>query len=58
LQRGRKLTVERGSVVVRYAPFGGTPSFPVTIRPSTVVALAGPLRLRIVPLGPGVMLCE
>jgi len=58
LQRGRKLTVERGNVVVRYAPFGGTPSFPVTIRPSTVVALAGPLRLRIVPLGPGVMLCE
>ena len=39
-------------------PFGGTPSLPVTMRPSTVVALAGPLRLRIVAIGAGAMLCE
>ena len=43
---------------VAYTPLLGTPSFPVTLRPSTVVALVGPLRLRIVPIDPGVLLCE
>jgi hypothetical protein len=58
LAKGQTLTFERGRVVLRYAPLLGTPSFPVTLPPSTIVALVGPLRLRIVPIDPGVLLCE
>jgi len=61
LNKGQELTFESGRVVVRYAPLGSTPSFPVTInaarQPSAVVALVGPLRLRIVALNPRVMIC-
>jgi len=61
LKKGQTLTFESGRVVVRYAPLGSTPSFPATInatnQPSTVVALVGPLRLRIVALSARVMVC-
>jgi hypothetical protein len=62
LDQGQQLTVEFGRVVLRYAPLGGTPSFPATLKatvaPSTIVALVGPLRLRLVRLDAGVMLCD
>jgi len=62
LDKGQQLTVEFGRVVLRYAPLGGTPSFPTTLKatvaPATIVALVGPLRLRLSPLNSGVMLCE
>jgi hypothetical protein len=61
VNKGQTLTFESGRVAVRYAPLGSTPSFPVTVnatnQPSAVVALVGPLRLRIVALKPGVMIC-
>ncbi len=62
LDKGQQLTVEFGQVLLRYAPLGATPSFPTTLKatvtPATIVALVGPLRLRLVPLNSGVMLCE
>jgi hypothetical protein len=59
LQKGDRLTVERGDVNINYVPRRGAPSFrPLVVKPSTVQALVGPLRLRIVPASGGVMLCS
>ena len=59
LDRGQKITIERGNVYVRYMPIGGAPSFGRRlVKPSTLVALAGPLRLLFVPAAPGVLLCQ
>jgi hypothetical protein len=59
LQKGDRLTVERGDVNISYVPRRSAPSFrPLVVKPSTVQALVGPLRLRIVPASGGVMLCS
>jgi hypothetical protein len=59
LQKGDRLTVERGSVNLTYVPLGGAPSLRTpTVKASTLEALAGPLRVRIVPVNRGVLLCD
>jgi hypothetical protein len=49
LQKGRRLTLHGGNATVVYLPDQGVPSAPAPITPSTFVALAGPLRLRVTP---------
>jgi hypothetical protein len=59
LERGDQLTIEGGSVHITYVPLGGAPSLRTPPVPaSTLVALAGPLRVRIVPVSEGVLLCS
>ena len=57
LRKGQTLTVKGGNVFVAYVPLGGAPSPRRLVKPSTLVALVGPLRIRIVAPGPGVSLC-
>jgi hypothetical protein len=58
LEKGQLLTVERGKVFITYAPLGATPSLRLKYGPSTLKALVGPLRLRIVPIDRGARICE
>jgi hypothetical protein len=59
LEKGDQLTIERGSVAITYVPLAGAPSLRTPpVKPSTLVALAGPLRVRIVPASKGVLLCS
>jgi hypothetical protein len=57
LERGDRLTIERGGVFAAYDPLGGTRSTPVVLKGETVMALVGPMRLRITRVFPGVLLC-
>jgi hypothetical protein len=59
LEKGDRLTIERGNVNITYVPLGGAPSLRTPpVQPSTLEALAGPLRVRIVPQSQGVLLCN
>jgi hypothetical protein len=60
LAQGQKLTFERGDASVAYLPLVGPRSAPQvnTVKPSTVEALVGPLRVIIKPETPGVLICE
>ena len=59
LEKGDQLTIERGNVNITYVPLGGAPSLRTPpVKPSTLEALAGPLRVRIVPVSEGVLLCS
>jgi hypothetical protein len=58
LARGQTITIERGRMWVSYVPVGATPSLRKPFGSSTLVALVGPMRLRIVPHDKGAMLCQ
>jgi len=59
LEKGDQLTIERGNVNITYVPLGGAPSLRTPpVKPSTLEALAGPLRVRIAPVSEGVLLCS
>jgi hypothetical protein len=58
LEAGQKITFERGNVFVTYVRVGGPPSLRLPFKPSTLVALAGPMRLRVVPANKGVLICS
>ena len=58
LERGQTVTIERGNVFVTYAPLDATSSLRRTVAPSTLKALVGPLRLRIVPIDKGALICQ
>jgi hypothetical protein len=57
LEKGDTLTIERGGAYVAYDPLGGAVSTPVLLRNSTVMAVVGPMRVRITRVFPGVLLC-
>ncbi|MDQ1455897.1 MAG: hypothetical protein QOH28_1517, partial [Actinomycetota bacterium] len=62
LQNGESITLARGTATVVYLPPAGAPSLPVAfsdpVRGSvTMVASAGPLRLRITPTPSNNRLC-
>ena len=58
LAKGQRLTFEGGNVSVAYLPVGGTRSLPQVVKPSTVVALVGPLRIIVKPIDAGARICE
>jgi hypothetical protein len=59
LEKGDELTVKRGKVNLTYVPPRGAPSLRTPpVQRSTLVALAGPLRVRIVPASGGALLCS
>jgi hypothetical protein len=55
---GDRIAIQGAFVFIRYLPFKGQASARIVVRPSSLVALAGPLRLRIVPGNRKSMLCE
>jgi hypothetical protein len=57
LQQGELLTLRTGKALIVYVPATGPASPSEPIAPSTLVALAGPLRLRITPASPNPTLC-
>ena len=58
LEKQDTLTIEGGSAYVRYVPPGRARSLVETLKPGSYVALAGPMRLRILPATSGVMICQ
>ena len=62
LQKGNSITLARGNATIVYLPSSSPPSRPVRFNksfmgPLTMVALAGPLRLRITPTPSNDRLC-
>src|SRR4029077_12620655 len=57
LERGKAFTVERANVLVAWEPAGKLRSRLSRLAPGTYRADVGPLRLRLVPEGRGVVLC-
>jgi hypothetical protein len=58
LNKGDRIAIQGAFVFIRYVPFKGQASFREKVRPSSLVALAGPLRLHIVAGNKKSMLCE
>ena len=57
LQTGKAITIERANVLVAWQPVGRERSRRSRLEPETYRAVAGPLRLLLVPESPGVVLC-
>ncbi len=53
LEKGEAMTLRGGTASLVYLPVAGVPSTPKPLKPGTVVALAGPLHLRITPSSTG-----
>ncbi|MDQ1455596.1 MAG: hypothetical protein QOH28_1216 [Actinomycetota bacterium] len=49
LEKGETITLRSGNASIVYLPDAGVPSTPKAFAPSTLIALAGPLQLRITP---------
>jgi hypothetical protein len=49
LQRSERITLKRGIAALQYAAPQQAPSRPMNFKPGTLIALAGPLSLRVIP---------